>query len=437
MKFKILVTLIIYTFLTCNVFGEPISKSKAITFAESWFNKYDATAKASDVFTVYNDEKVPSFYVVNFSTGGFILVAANDKIHPMLGYSYSGYSKPDSTDKSTMSWFDSYSERIDYVVKNKTEKQNIKTKAKWDKVGSIFQTNFKSTSSGVPSLFETYQTSRWGYWDPYNASTPDGGTGICVPIAVAQICKYWKHPKQGTGSYSYTQIDDEGEPYLNEIDYSEFSYNYDLMPFRLTYCTNGLGPICDDDNSGIIPGTATEQIEEVADLIYHSGLTVEMQWFPDTLPYGTYGYADAWAQQMENHLGFSSEWDYWSTSDIVNDSEGFKEAIRYDLDNERPVLFRYRTSGGAHAVVINGYENNDYFYMAIGRGGSSDGYYYLFTEDDDGVHPPISENGGYFAVVNLKPDCPFSATVNITSDIDSSAGEVFQATSSITMSSII
>jgi hypothetical protein len=48
------------------------------------------------------------------------------------------------------------------------------------------------------SLLETYQTSRWAFWGPYVSVTPDpSNTNVCVPLAMAQIVKFWQYPMQG------------------------------------------------------------------------------------------------------------------------------------------------------------------------------------------------------------------------------------------------
>jgi len=418
--------------VTISTYSEPISKEKALSISNKWnaIKSLQKSLEISEVFTV-EDAGIPAFYIFNYSDGGFVIVSADNKIHPILGYSRTGYLKPDPTNVQLTSWFNSYTEKIAYVVNNKEDNANENTLKEW-----IYIENFDNSPSALKaggdneeSLFERYGTSRWAGWDPYDILTPDSNGSLgCVPLAVSQICKYWKHPKQGAGSTSYNQYYD-GTTYTHSITHSDHIYNYDLMPFRLTYCGNG-EENCDEGSFATIPGITNEQINEVAKLFYHNGLAVHMTWFGAG---GTAGSCSTWAQEMEDHLGFDSNWNYWSSSAISNNPTGFKSTLRTDIDNERPILFRY----DSHAVVIDGYEDDDYFHMAFGRGGSSDAYYYLFTSDADGVHPQVPTMTGYQAATNLKPDCNISANTNITTDIASTTVAAYQASNTISISSTI
>jgi len=417
--------------VTISTYSEPISKEKALSISNKWnaIKSIQKSLEISEVFTV-EDAGIPAFYIFNYSDGGFVIVSADNKIHPILGYSRTGYLKPDPTNVQLTSWFNSYTEKIAYVVKNKEDNANENTLKEWISIENYDNSPsaLKAGGASVPSLFEGNQTSRWAAWYPYSILTPDmEGSNGCVPLAVAQICKYWKHPKQGAGSTSYNQYY-EGTTYTHSITHSDHLYNYDLMPFRLTYCGNGLEN-CDEGSWDILPGITDEQINEVGRLFYHSGLAVNMYWWTE----GTYPPSSNWAQEMEDHLGFDSSWTYWSSSTIDNNPTSFKSALRTEIDNGRPVLFKYYR----HAVVINGYEDDDYFYMAMGRGGWSDAYYYLFTSDADGVHPLVPHDTLYQAVTNLKPDCNIPTDINITTDLASSTVAAYQASSTISISSEI
>jgi len=114
-----------------------------------------------------------------------------------------------------------------------------------------------SSEPDVPSLFETNKSSRWAYWQGYNQELPNGNE-ICVPLAMAQIIKYYKFPTQGINNNSYLWNNQ-----LLSIDFSNQWYNYNNMPFRLTYCAKGT-ETCNDNSWEIIPGTTDEQISEIS-----------------------------------------------------------------------------------------------------------------------------------------------------------------------------
>lgn len=100
--------------------------------------------------------------------------------------------------------------------------------------------------------------------------------------------------------------------------------------------------------------------------------------------------------------------------------------MRSSLNNGDPVLFRYDTSiyGGGHAVVIDGYENDEYFHCSMGWGGAQDAYYYLFSSDNDGVHLPRPhiDLWGLNACLNIHPNCPPIQNKTVTNVIVSNGG---------------
>lgn len=416
-----------------SLLSRSIPENDALKVANKWLKReYNKSTEILDTYTeTYNNST--SLYIFNFTDGGFVLVSADNKINPILGYSEKGFLKPDSNNVAITALLNNYKIKIDFIKKNKSEKNNKNTLQKWKdlQTGGLLKATLKSTVLNVPSLFETEQTSRWAAWGGYNVMMPNqDASNSCVNLAMAQICKYHKHPKQGTGTNSYTQYYD-GATYNWSIDYSQHIYNYDFMPFRLTYCENGEGhPLCSDGNwMGFLPGITEENKEEISKLIFHIGLGISKEWFG--LP--SYTWLDDWALVFEENLNFKSTWSYWSESEILDNPENFKSSMRNNLINKLPIF--YRVAG--HAIVIDGFENEDYFHCAFGRGGYTDGYYYLFNSDADGVHLIIPGSSDSDAILDLEPDYSFPENLSITSTISLNTTKCYQAINSVSISSII
>ena len=418
-------------FLPTVVFSKHVPESLAQKVSEKWIRiKYNKEAVLDTIY-VESYKNSNSFYIFNFKGGGFVIVSADDRINPILGYNYHGKLVIDEEDTAINALLRSYKEKIDFVKKNKSDNNNKNTKEKWTSIlnDSILTDQRKSVILDVPSLFETEQTSRWAAWGGYNVMMPNqDATGSCVPLSMAQICKYHKHPKQGVGSNSY---------YVNGhycyIDYSQYLYNYDLMPFRLTYCGNG-GDNCDEGSFDFLPGITTENKEEISKLIYHVGLGVKMQWnYYTILQAGTYGPANLWAAVFSNYLGYKSTWTHWTDNEIHNNPETFKADMRDNLSLGFPILFRT----GGHAIVIDGYEDEVYFHGAYGRGGYTDGYYYLFNSDADGIHLTLPSSTSYEAILDIELDYSFPESISITTTISASTTECYQSTNSVSISSTI
>jgi hypothetical protein len=137
---------------------------------------------------------------------------------------------------------------------------------------------------------------------------------------------------------------------------------------------------------------------------------------------------------MANHFYYTppTSSDYWNSTKITAYSSDFKIGLRNSLNSGYPVLFRYNTSigGGGHAIVIDGYENDNYFHFSMGFGGAQDAYYYLFSNDNDGVHLPSPSINlwGLDACMNIRPNCPPSQDLTVTNKtISNGNGELIQS----------
>ncbi|HEY6914138.1 MAG TPA: C10 family peptidase, partial [Paludibacter sp.] len=429
--------------LSEQVFSEKVSKEKAQRIAENW-GAMKMNRSKDDIDT---DKKLhfvsnadTSLYVFNFKNGGFVIVPADDHTNPILGYATDNQIDMDNIKPDLRDWLRYYADMVRF---NKKEKLDQKIKDKWLEMEEGI--TLKSIQMTVPSLFETTNSSRWAGWRPYFNQAPQAqpqfapGTNACVPGSIAEIMKYFKYPLIGTGV---------GSGHNNNTLFTRninCFFNYDLMPFRLTYCGNGTNN-CNDGSFDIIPGVTQAQIDEVGKIQYTAGLAVGMYWIGlgDTSAIitttGTFGFTNDWVTEMADHFYYTppTSSDYWSSTEISASTSNFKSGLRNSLNIGYPVLFRYDTksSGSGHVVVIDGYENDEYFHFSMGEGGASDAYYYLFTSDNDGVHLPRPHISlwGLNACLNIHPNCPPSQNVSVTNKIVASdSGELFQSGNDLLM----
>jgi len=336
-----------------------------------------------------NDSTV--FYIVNLDTEGYILIASPCCVNPIIGYSYTSTFENSVLNESTKLWVDALNQ---WIVKKK-EKNN-----KIPKLKNISQTipdatiikEQKLNNLNVAPLLEFYLSSRWAYWYPYSTLFPNQyGDKACVPIALSQIMKYHGFPLQGRNSF-------------NSVDFSREWYDFNNMPFRLTHCGNGQEN-CNEGDFNILPDVSESNWLEISKLIYHAGISVNTNW-TNTDFGGTYGNGGDWAQKLYYYFYYKPTFTHNSPSYIAENYSTFKESLRNELLLGYPVLFaHYPTSGGGHALVIDGFECNEYFHFAMGRGGFSDAYYYLYDIDADDIHNISPLNSFYDAVIGIRPDC--------------------------------
>ena len=364
--------------ITIQGFPEKVSKEKAKKVAENWgamsMNLAKNDIEKEQYFINKNDT---SLFIFNFKNGGFVIVPADDHTYPILGYSSDNQINLDHINPMFRDWLGYYADMIEF---NKEEPLEKDTKNKWEEIEESI--SLKSVQTTVPSLFETTQSSRWAYWRPYHNQSPPAqpqyyeGYNSCVPDGVSQIMKYFKYPLIGTGTGSGKNNDNYFTQNINCF------FNYDLMPFRLTYCGNGQNN-CNEGSFDTIPGVTQAQIDEVGKIQYMAGLAVGMRWLgmghPDSTDTGTYNFTIDWVNGMADHFYYTPPTysDYWDSGEITQYPSNFKSGLRTSLNSGYPVLFRYETISntgviGGHLVVIDGYENDNYFHFSMGFGGYMD-----------------------------------------------------------------
>lgn len=410
--------------------------NEAAECATRWFeyiSKEDKTGLGKKLQQKKIEEKTLlsdfDFYQINFTNGGYVIVAMDESINPIIAY-----SKTETFDENRLSEAESkWLECVDTHIKSVKEKRlnsklkdfsKIEIQDVIDDLSLITNTN-SSTPSLVLPLFETFHTSRWAWWNPYCRVCPDpSNPNICVPVAMAQIMKYYEFPTQGVGSY-------------NGINYSKQWYDYKIMPFRLTYCGNNEVYGCNDPNFNIIPGITDEQIDAVSRLIYHCGVAVGMNW--NTPGGSTPGAVSAWVDKMVQYFNYSSSYTYRNEAYIAQNKLAFKQSLRDELVNHRPVLFAfYHPTWNGHAVVIDGYENYEYFHFANGGGGANDKYYCLFDIDFDNIHSYPERTAYYRAAYGIQPNCSGIYNVNKSNESVSATQNIkIEATNNITLNNYV
>ena len=147
-----------------------------------------------------------NLYIFDFDAGeGFVVMAADDRVQPILGYSLTGGFTADDMPDNVRGWLQGYSDEIQSAIDNQT-KATSETAKMWKDLIDGNSKAGKATTVVAP-LIQT----KWNQNKYYNNLCPaisDGPdnhayTG-CVATAMAQIMKYWNYPSQGIGSNSYS-----------------------------------------------------------------------------------------------------------------------------------------------------------------------------------------------------------------------------------------
>jgi len=334
-----------------------------------------------------NGEQQVYYHVFNISNSGYVIVSGDDQVMPVLAYSTTTTFNVDEMSPALTQILNAYRLEIAYVIDNNVSSTQ-EIRAAWDQLKNGNPIQQKDVKTSVAPLLQT----KWGqsgknfggqFYELYNNLCPYDNvknkrcvTG-CVATAMAQVLRYWEYPSRGMGSHTFVH---NTYGHLS-ADFESVVYAYDSMPKELS------------NNS-----TAFE-INMVSTLMYHCGVSVEMDYGPDESGSSLIEYYKGYRSgehALKTHFGFptaySVEKDDYSNSSWVN-------LLKTELDAGRPILYRGSGNSGGHAFVCDGYNESNYFHFNWGWWGSNDGYF-LVTALNPGSYDFSS---GQSAVINVKP----------------------------------
>lgn len=210
-----------------------ISLAKEIAedvYFENKTNSTNASKGSSDKSTKKTIENVNevsngigkiSFYVINYSEGGFILLSADKRIQPILGFSENGKFDiyENSYPPGLKFWIKDTKKQIT-DIQNSNIEQSEKNKLAWKEVQNALATTSQNIIAIEPpnECYEHTETitvgpllnSTWHQFGDFNDALPyiscNGYdfqvSAGCVPIAMGQVMKYFQYPT----NYNWTSM---------------------------------------------------------------------------------------------------------------------------------------------------------------------------------------------------------------------------------------
>ena len=174
------------------------------------------------------------YYVFALQPTGFVIVSADERVKPILGYSYTNNFVVEDMPINVISWLDNYKKQIKAVVDNNYP-ADVETKTTWIRLKAGQSITARSGNSVDPLLQTTWnQNCYYNQFCPIDSSGPCNRVYAgCVATAMAQVMHYWEWPTQGFNSHSYTC--DYG---TLSVDFSTATYNHNNMTNVLNYSTS-------------------------------------------------------------------------------------------------------------------------------------------------------------------------------------------------------
>ena len=199
------------------------------------------------------------FYVYNVG-GGYVIVSADDRFEPVLGYSDKGSFQSSAMPPAMIELLSGYQEEMRAILDSGTSPCNSVLQRWMD----LYSGNQQHLRSGTP-MVGPLLTTTWDQFEYYNYMCPVDSSGFgghaltgCGATAMAQVIRYWQYPSHGIGSHSYTH-----NTYgVLSVDFSSTTYDYANMPNSLNY------------------NSTSSEIFQVAQLLYHCGVSIDMNYGP-------------------------------------------------------------------------------------------------------------------------------------------------------------
>ena len=349
--------------LCMHLFANPVDETTAKQLAQNfWKTNNIIGVKGDKVFKKRMDDArfvnvaqqcgYSEFFIFNNENGkGFVIIAADDCVTPILAYSYDNNFVTDNLPPNLKDWLDGYAEQIHIAVEMKTQATD-EIKTDWKCLREQKNLPIKSETQVYPLIATTWnQSPYYNALCPYDYTYYEQTVTGCVATAMAQIMKYWSYPEHGFGSHSYIP-QNHPEYGTQYADFSSTTYQWSAMPNNVT-----------SNNTA------------VATLMYHCGVSVDMM----------YGIDESSAYVLDFGLNrpcaenaLKAYFDYKNTmhgeiKDNYSDSQWIT-LLKNELNNARPILHVGMGTGG-HAFVCDGYDNSNYFHFNWGWGGIANGYF--------------------------------------------------------------
>ena len=295
-----------------------------------------------------------AYYVFNNDAGGFVIIAGDDAVTPVLGYTSTGSFDAENLPDGLKDLLKSYERQIAALGDNYVANQ----------------TATRAAFTGEKLL----NTAKWNQSNPFNKYTPNNYVTGCVATAGAIVMKHHGYPAKGTGSHSYTW---NGQDLTANF---EHDYDWANMPTKYTVGND-------------------EAFDGVARLMSDLGVAVEMKYAKG----GSGASMEDLLTALKKYFGYSKYARLLAIADLG--AEVWNDRLRAEIDANRPILYSAVDSNkGGHSFVIDGYKDES-FSVNWGWGGYCDGFYRIGALNPETGGKPLGDqyNLSQSAVFSLQP----------------------------------
>ena len=372
---RILLFLIVLCCISNPLFAESVSKEEVHRQAVAACMRIAEDDFSTKPYTITPmlEEGDTCYYVVQFVPEGYALIAADDRVQPLIGYSVTDQFRLENTPEPLFFLLKNRANQIKQVKKSLCY---VQRHSKWNPISL----RSSSQSEKIGPLIKV-AWDQAGYCSKYCPINKEGKkTRIgCVAIAMGQAMTVFQHPARPKG-YKLYGTDEVGKIEVNFEE--EAAYDWDK----------------------ILSGA--DAYDEAARFLYHCGVSVKMEFAPDF----SGAYSKDVPDALVKHFSYSSDSvRLYKFEKQYRYKPDWEKLIIEELKKKRPVIYSLSTL--SHVLNIDGYDGVDAFHYNWGWGGISNMYHTLEEEfgTEYGINADKMAVDGM--VIGLVPDTQSATSI--------------------------
>ena len=390
---KSLKLIILLSFLFSGMLSaKPIDPKDALRVAQNFWNSISEKSPNSASLHQIDCPSFSELYLFANGTGdGFVIVSGDDCAIPVLAYSTNSTIDVENMPENAEAWLHEYDREIRYMKEHDIAAAPS-VQEKWDQ---LLSDKAPQVIAVVSPLLSTTWSQGMLYNDlcPYDNQYHTHAFTGCTATAMAQVMKYWNYPASGVASHSYLPILHPEYGRLS-ADFANTTYDWANMPNQLS------------DSSTAVQNHA------VATLMYHVGVSVNMEYGPWESGARVFDYQPelstfySGVPCAERALKYYFRYKPTLHGEVRADYSDaqWNAMLCNELDKGRPMLYSGYNELSGHALVCDGYDNNNMFHFNFGWGGDCDGYYAIGA-----LNPAENQHYNFFndVLLGIEPDSSF------------------------------
>ena len=366
-----------------NAWAGPITEGQARNIAANFMASHAIPATSLRMAHKAPKLNAPAtnadaaYYTFNAPHGGFVIVAGDDRVPAVLGYSDKNTFDPQEMPEAMQTLLEGYVAQIDALDR-----------------GGKTAPHFVNGNAIAPLV-----TAQWDQDAPYNLLFPTLSNGQvayvgCVATAMAQVLYYWKWPARTT--MPIPAFTSEGEPiYMPQLPVINFAWDKMQDTYRI------------DDTS--------DAALAASQLSLYCAQSVGMIFTPT----GSGAFSFVIPSALSTYFNYKKDAKYIQRD--VYSTLDWEEILYEELASGRPVLYSGSKNMSGHEFVCDGYDGNGMFHINWGWNGMSNGYFLLSVLDPDtqgigsatGSYGYIEQQG---MVIGIEPGTGTAGGLEVTTD---------------------